>query len=655
MIGFAQRRIGRRITLVVGLTMAFLSIAGVLLMLEQMQQTQERTEKRLAYTLAQTVAASFHTFDARLGQHPISDISAELSEQEYIQALQVFDDHGRIKWAADPRRRGSMIDGAILRSVLTSTGTYAEAQEPPVENEHYVLLPLRKKSSCLPCHSKSADPLGGIYVATSHRNLLGAAVGFGRRAILIAVISILSMTAFLLFLIDRFVISRISKLVQVMTKAEDGDFMVRAEVSSNDEIGLLASTFNKMLAKITDLRVEHIDKEREMSVVLDELSLKQEIAKKGELLEAANQRLNARLTQLSFLYELGRDLASQLELDALLERFCKLVTESLGVPELVVLFADRNKQQLTIAQSRGFTQDDGVIDRPFDMNVGITGEAARTHQPIYVPNLMQDGREVPYRSKKPVSGSLLVVPVIYQETLVGILCFSSPVIDAFREEERELFSAAGHQAALAISNAQLFQRTLALSNTDGLTGILNRRAMEARLDLEWSRALRDKSSLSVVMIDIDHFKVYNDQHGHQLGDETLRRVARILERNIRKVDAAARYGGEEFLVILPRATKEEAIEVAHKLRRSVEQADFVQGYMQPLGRVTISCGVATSPDDADNAELLINLADEALFRAKQSGRNQVLAAGGSGSFRDGARGTDTPMEMSDADPWSEFS
>jgi diguanylate cyclase (GGDEF)-like protein len=220
---------------------------------------------------------------------------------------------------------------------------------------------------------------------------------------------------------------------------------------------------------------------------------------------------------------------------------------------------------------------------------------------------------------------VLIVPVIYQENLIGLLIFSSPVIDAFREEERELFGAIANHAALALANAQLFQKTLQLSNTDGLTGILNRRAMEARLDLEWSRALRDQSSLSLVMIDIDHFKFYNDQHGHQLGDETLRRVARILERNIRKVDAVARYGGEEFVVILPRATKAEAVEVANKLRRSVEQSDFLQGYMQPLGRVTISCGVAAAPDDADNIAALITCADDALFRAKQGGRNQVIA------------------------------
>jgi diguanylate cyclase (GGDEF)-like protein len=625
MIEFVQRRIGRRITVIVGTAMGALAIFGLLLLLAETSVTQNRTEKRLAYTLAQTIAASFQSFDPRLGQHPIGDITAELSQQEYIQTLQVFDEHGRIRWAADPRRKGSMVDAAILQNVLTSTAGQADAQDVPKEGESWIAMPLRKRGSCLPCHSKSADPIGGVVVQTSHHNLLGSAASFPRQAALLVIVSVVLITFFFLYLIDKIVVARIAKLVQVMGKAEEGDFMVRAEVSSNDEIGLLASTFNKLLAKITDLRVEHIDKEREMSEVKGELSLKHELARKGELLEAANQRLSARLHQLSFLYDLGRDLASELDLDPLLDRIARLVNEALHVPEFVILLADRAAMRLHVAEHRGLDEKN-IVDKSIDLGSGLIGEAAKARAALWVPNLTQDGRALPYRSRQATPlGCVLFVPVIYQDELVGILAFSSPVIDAFREEERELFSAVGNQAALALANARLFQETLALSNTDGLTGILNRRAMESRLDLEWSRALRDDKSLSVVMIDIDHFKVYNDQNGHQLGDETLRRVARILEGNIRKVDAVARYGGEEFVVILPRATKAEAFEVAQKLRRSVEQADFVQGYMQPLGRVTISCGIASAPDDADGIEGLISLADEALFLAKQGGRNQVVA------------------------------
>lgn len=620
-----SRRISRRIAAIVGLAMAGFGLGGLLLVLDQTSRTQETITKRLLGSLAQSVGTSFKSFDARSGQHPIGDISAELSSYPEIRALDVFDRHGRIRWSNDVRRRGKMVIPEIL-SVLTSTRATPSPQRLVDDQEVRVVLPLRRTSSCLPCHEKSPDPIGGLSVVASNDKLLSSVVDFTKRAAITVFLSVVFLTALLLFLLNRVVVSRITELVGVMTKAEEGDFLVRANVASHDEIGLLATTFNKMLAKITDLRVERIDQEREMDEVRDELSLKRELATKSELLEGANERLEARLKQLSFLNQLGRDLASRLDLDYLLDLFCRRVSESFNVPELAVLLFDRGMSQIRVIKARGFAEESEAVGQPFDLESGISGEAVKKRQPIYVANMGDDRREVAYRRGEQ-RGSLLVVPMIYQDAVIGLLNFSSPVVDAFREEERDLFVTVASQAALALANAQLFQETLELSLKDGLTGILNRRALESRLELEWSRALRDEEPLSIVMIDIDHFKIYNDQHGHQLGDETLRRVSHIIERNIRRVDAVARYGGEEFAIILPRAGKKEAIEVAKKLRRSVEQADFIRGYLQPLGRVTISCGVSTAPSDASSVEELIKRADEALFAAKEAGRNTVRAFG----------------------------
>ena len=203
--------------------------------------------------------------------------------------------------------------------------------------------------------------------------------------------------------------------------------------------------------------------------------------------------------------------------------------------------------------------------------------------------------------------------------------FSSRRIDAFTPSDRALYATITSQAALALANARLYKDTLELTETDGLTGLLNRRGLDKRLSLETGRTRRDGTPMSAIMIDIDHFKMYNDQQGHQLGDETLRRVARLLAHNVRQVDAAARYGGEEFVILLPRTTRTQAVEIARKLRRKVEAADFEKGYLQPLGRVTISCGVATMPDDADTADRLIDAADGALYAAKAPGRERTAA------------------------------
>src|SRR3972149_1465480 len=136
------------------------------------------------------------------------------------------------------------------------------------------------------------------------------------------------------------------------------------------------------------------------------------------------------------------------------------------------------------------------------------------------------------------------------------------------------------------------QKTLAI--TDGMTGLYNHRYFLERINEEFERTRRYKRSLSLIMIDVDHFKKYNDTHGHQKGDEILKRVTKILKDTVRKSDTIARYGGEEFIIIFPETGGKEALSVAEKLRMEVEAHDFPGGETQPLGRITISQGVATS-------------------------------------------------------------
>ncbi len=346
------------------------------------------------------------------------------------------------------------------------------------------------------------------------------------------------------------------------------------------------------------------------------------LAEQERTLADANRKLRAQLDQLTFLNQLSQDLARNLDLEQTMQRLTERVIESLDVDELAVLLFDRQHRQVFLLAARGF-EDDRVVKVPFEADRGITGAALRSRTSVYVPDLAADPREVVYRVDENPQGSLLSVPMVYQDQVVGVLNFSCAEIDAFDESARALCATIASQAALALANARLHLETLELTETDGLTGVLNRRGLDKRLALEWARAQRDGSPLSAIMIDIDHFKTYNDQQGHQLGDETLRKVSRLLAQKVRAVDAVARYGGEEFFIILPRATKADAVEIAKKLRRTVEGADFERGYLQPLGRITISCGVASSPDDADSLTGLVRSADEALYFAKADGRNRV--------------------------------
>jgi len=164
-----------------------------------------------------------------------------------------------------------------------------------------------------------------------------------------------------------------------------------------------------------------------------------------------------------------------------------------------------------------------------------------------------------------------------------------------------------------------------LAITDGLTGLFNHRHLIDTLNFEIRRQERLAHPLCFLMIDVDHFKQYNDTHGHPSGDVVLRIIARLFKETLRSIDFVARYGGEEFAVLLLETEKDAGIKVAEKLRNIIEQYPFPLAKSQPGGRITISVGVASCPDDASDMESLTKKADMALYRAKQGGRNRVEA------------------------------
>ncbi len=171
----------------------------------------------------------------------------------------------------------------------------------------------------------------------------------------------------------------------------------------------------------------------------------------------------------------------------------------------------------------------------------------------------------------------------------------------------------------------LFVRAEREAITDPLTNLFNYRFFYHQLKHELSRARRHQSHFSVIMIDIDFFKRYNDTFGHQAGDRVLQQLAEVMRDNTRSSDIVARYGGEEFVIISPELNKSEALKLATKLRQLVENYEFPNKYKLPGKKLTISLGIATYPEDGENVEVLIRKADLALYRAKREGRNRVVA------------------------------
>jgi len=188
------------------------------------------------------------------------------------------------------------------------------------------------------------------------------------------------------------------------------------------------------------------------------------------------------------------------------------------------------------------------------------------------------------------------------------------------DENRELVK------TLKKNNEELERMNNILSDLalrDGLTGLFNHRYFQEALAKELTRSRRHARAVSLIFMDVDYFKKYNDTHGHQEGDKLLLALAKLMKNRLRATDIVARYGGEEFVAILPETIKINAVKVAEELRDVIAGNSFPGGESQPLGRLTVSIGVTGFPDDGDDGATLIQLADKALYRAKQKGRNAV--------------------------------
>ena len=189
------------------------------------------------------------------------------------------------------------------------------------------------------------------------------------------------------------------------------------------------------------------------------------------------------------------------------------------------------------------------------------------------------------------------------------------------------------QEQLATANSQLEKHNVELerlSCQDGLTGIANRRRFDEFLDKEWRRATRDEddTEISLIMIDIDYFKIYNDSYGHQAGDDCLKSVASALNKCVhRATDLMARYGGEEFVCVLVNTPLEGAMTLAENMRQAIEDCNLAHNHSEVADRVSISLGVSVMiPTQENSTENIIKEADDALYKAKESGRNQVISS-----------------------------
>ena len=215
-------------------------------------------------------------------------------------------------------------------------------------------------------------------------------------------------------------------------------------------------------------------------------------------------------------------------------------------------------------------------------------------------------------------------PLEGEGELIGVLCVGGMRVR--QTQAKRLLKLVADLTGIAFVHVARLRRTQDAADRDGLTQVFNKRYLQKRLGDEIHKAENDHTPLSLLILDIDHFKNYNDTSGHLEGDEVLKKIGEMLRDAIREEDVAARYGGEEFIILYPRASKSQALSLAEELRQTVADYGFAHGARQPGGRVTISGGVATFPEDSRSAVDLIRAADQALYDAKAAGRNRIIGA-----------------------------
>ncbi|MBI4870733.1 MAG: diguanylate cyclase [Candidatus Riflebacteria bacterium] len=379
-----------------------------------------------------------------------------------------------------------------------------------------------------------------------------------------------------------FITTPIERLVNAAFTISQGDLGRPVPPVSLDEIGELADAFEVMRVNLKRMQADLREKYDEMQT----------------------------------LYGVARDLSSTLEyntlLELLLDRAMKIVMAERGS----IMLLDEDTQELRIHVAKGI--DASVVETTrVKLGDKVSGHVLQTGRPMLIVDTLKSPSFSKLKDGQILGGTMLSVPLIAKDKRLGVLNISKTTPYTLDDRDQELFMALANQAAIAIENARLY--TLAI--TDELTKLTIRRFFFQRLSEELRRARRYKSACTVMMLDIDHFKRFNDTYGHAAGDQVLIHVARIFKSCMRKVDIVSRLGGEEFAVVCPEQSAEIASIPAERIRKTIESAALDLG--GTTVQITVSIGLADYPGHAQKQGVLMEYADQALYHAKHTGRNRV--------------------------------
>jgi diguanylate cyclase (GGDEF)-like protein len=337
------------------------------------------------------------------------------------------------------------------------------------------------------------------------------------------------------------------------------------------------------------------------------------------------QRHIATLKEVAALQEMGKTLVSTLVVDKLVDQILSIIKDKFGYVNCSLWTVDFETRELVMRAQKGFIlkNNSQPIRLPLS-GMGLTVWVVNHGEMVNVGDVSKDHRYTTGGiESEQLIASEMVVPLKRQGQVFAVLDVQNESINGFDRNDERVLTAVADYASIALANARWVDEIHDRANRDGLTGLYNHRFLLEQLEIELHRADRLAIPCSFIMADIDNFKAANDVHGHQNGDEILKQISTMLVSSLRSIDIVARYGGEEFSVILLNVTKPDALVVAEKLRRKIEDSVFLDFNQSPFLHITASLGVATFPVDAHSPAELIRAADQRLYQAKRNGRNCV--------------------------------
>jgi diguanylate cyclase (GGDEF)-like protein len=357
--------------------------------------------------------------------------------------------------------------------------------------------------------------------------------------------------------------------------------------------------------------------------------LEQEIADLQAQTDSLGRMLEKSNNQAHTFYNISKIIAATNDLQAMIPDIIGFIRKSINFDRITFFLTDDRREKLVLCYADGIPLLGPVS---FGIGEGLPGRIVEIGEHSHVHDLslfyetFNDFIHVPGEEKR--DGAYIGIALKSQNETHGVIGIDCPVKYGLTVEDMDFLALTSHQISAGIEKSHLFTKTEELAQLDGLTGLYNHRVFKERLVQEVSRRNRSGKPLSLIMMDIDHFKRFNDSYGHQAGDAILKELATVIKGQCRytSMDMCFRYGGEEFAVLLSELELAIALKVAERIRRVVEKHPFSIKSRYPKTVLTISLGVAgMSGSDDLHPEELLKQADDALYRSKKGGRNRVMS------------------------------